>query len=186
MRARTTSAPQIVAAASGAVLAATLAVGLPTGNADAGATSARGEAARKQPILRAFFGGRTVQYLNFGRINLRPGNKVSTIWRIGGGVPGQRDVIAGVTGSATYPAHVRAREVTWASGARPRPLRPAADVVRARARGEATVATTRTVLNAPVLGFRQTRHAGFARNRTIHYYELGRVSVAPGNEVLPI
>lgn len=37
-----------------------------------------------------------------------------------------------------------------------------------------------------MLGFGQVRHAGFARDKVIHYYELGAVKLRPGNEVLPI
>jgi hypothetical protein len=65
-------------------------------------------------------------------------------------------------------------------------LRSAAEVQQAVAAGEATVEQTRTVVNCPVLGFGQVRHPGFSRGKTIHYYELGKVRVAAGNEVLPL
>jgi hypothetical protein len=56
----------------------------------------------------------------------------------------------------------------------------------AQASGDLTITTTPRVVNVALLGFGQTRHAGFAKGRTIHYYELGVVKIAPGNEVLPI
>ncbi len=52
--------------------------------------------------------------------------------------------------------------------------------------GEVTIAKTTTVVNCPVLGFEQKRVAGFSAGRTIHYYDLGPVKVAPGNAELPL
>jgi hypothetical protein len=43
-----------------------------------------------------------------------------------------------------------------------------------------------TVINCPVLGFGQKRVPGFSAGKTIHYYDLGPVKVAPGNVVLPL
>ena len=37
-----------------------------------------------------------------------------------------------------------------------------------------------------MLGFGQKRVAGYSAGKTIHYYDLGPVKVAPGNEVLPL
>ena len=37
-----------------------------------------------------------------------------------------------------------------------------------------------------MLGFGQKRVAGFSAGKTIHYYDLGPVKVAPGNDVLPL
>src|SRR5687768_18122671 len=62
-------------------------------------------------------------------------------------------------------------------------LRSAVAVRAAAARDELTLRRTSRVINAPLLGFGQTRHAGFAKGRQIHYYELGTVKVAPGNEI---
>ena len=45
----------------------------------------------------------------------------------------------------------------------------------AEANGDLTIRATSRVVSAPLLGFGQTRHAGFARGETIHYYELGLV-----------
>jgi hypothetical protein len=76
--------------------------------------------------------------------------------------------------------------VTWKPDATARVLRSAAAVKGAQANGDLTIQSTSRVVNAALLGFGQTRHAGFAKGKTIHYYELGVVKVAPGNEVLPI
>ena len=43
-----------------------------------------------------------------------------------------------------------------------------------------------TVVNCPVLGFGQERHAGFSAGHVIHYYDLGPVKVVPGNVVVPL
>jgi len=37
-----------------------------------------------------------------------------------------------------------------------------------------------------VLGFGQKRVAGFSGGHVIHYYDLGPVKVAPGNDVVPL
>lgn len=152
----------------------------------ASAVPARAELAKKQPILRGFAQGKAVRYFDFGTIRLKSGNAVSTLWRVEGGAPGQRVVIAAVPGRPGYSALARVKRVVWKPGTTPRILRSSADISGARAKGEVTVATTKTIVNAPVLGFGQTRHSGFARGATIHYYELGKVAVAPGNEILPI
>ena len=77
-------------------------------------------------------------------------------------------------------------DVTFKAGVKPHLLRSRSDVESARRRGEVTVAATATVVNCPVLGFGQKRVAGFSAGKTIHYYDLGPVKVAPGNAVLPL
>src|SRR5262249_60257795 len=59
-------------------------------------------------------------------------------------------------------------------------------VKKAAAAGEVTIAATTTVVNCPVLGFGQKRIAGFSGGHVIHYYDLGPVNVAPGNDVVPL
>jgi hypothetical protein len=59
-------------------------------------------------------------------------------------------------------------------------------VKKAAAAGEVTIAATATVVNCPVLGFGQKRVAGFSGGHVIHYYDLGPVKVAPGNDVVPL
>jgi hypothetical protein len=143
-------------------------------------------APKKQKVLVAFHRGRTVRYFDFGRIRLRAGNKLAPIWVFSNGVSGQRSIVDSAPGQRGYSALRRVNSVTWSAGATPRVLRSASAVRSARSQGDVTIRSTSRVVNAPLLGFGQTRHAGFAKDRTIHYYELGLVKIAPGNEVLPI
>ena len=163
-----------------AVASVTLAAALPQGGATVEA------APKKQKELVAFYRGRSVRYFDFGRIRLHPGNKLAPIWVFSNGAAGQRSIVDNVPGQKAYSALRKVTTVTWAADATSRVLRSASAVKTAKSRGEVTIRTTSRVVNAPLLGFGQTRHAGFAKGRTIQYYELGVVNVAPGNEVLPI
>jgi hypothetical protein len=143
-------------------------------------------APKKQKVLTAFYRDRTVRYFDYGRIRLRPGNKLAPIWVLSNGASGQLAIVDSVPGQKQYSALRKVNVVTWAADASMRVLRSASAVRTARSRGEVTIRSTTRVVNAPLLGFRQVRHAGFAKGRTIHYYELGLVKVGPGNEILPI
>jgi hypothetical protein len=140
----------------------------------------------KQKVLVGYYRDRTVRYFDFGRIKLRAGNKVAPIWVFSNGASGQRSIVDNTPGQKGYSALRKVNTVTWTADATPRVLRSASAVRSARSEGDVTVTSTSRVVNAPLLGFGQTRHAGFAKGRTIHYYELGLVKVAPGNEILPI
>ena len=133
-----------------------------------------------------FYKGRTVRYLDFGPIKLRPGNKVAPIWVFTNGADGQRNVIDVAPGDRGYTPLWRVVMVTWTDSATPRVLRSAADVRRAVAAGDATLERTSTVVNCPVVGFGQEQTAGFHRGSTIAYYDLGPVKLARGNKVAPI
>lgn len=141
---------------------------------------------KKQPAVSGFFQGRTVKYFDFGPIKLKPGNKIAPIWVFTNGASGQRNVLDTVPGRPGYSPLWQVNEVTWSSTATPRVLTSATTIKAAAAAGELAVARTKTVVNCPVLGFGQVRHAGFSGGKTIHYYELGAVKVAPGNEVIPL
>jgi hypothetical protein len=143
-------------------------------------------APKKQKVLLGFHENRTVKYFDFGRIRLRPGNKLASIWVVANGPAGQRAIFDSVPGKKRYSALREVSTVTWSANATPRMLRSAAAVRAARASGDVTIRNTSRVINAPLLGFGQKRHAGFAKGKVIHYYELGVVKVAPGNEILPI
>jgi hypothetical protein len=143
-------------------------------------------APKKQPVLVGFYRNRTISYFDYGRIKLRSGNKLAPIWIIANGVRGQRSIVDSVPGDKQYSALRKVNTVIWSTDATPRMLRSAAAVRAAQRLGDVTIRSTSRVVNAPLLGFGQTRHAGFARGKRIHYYELGAVKVAPGNEVLPI
>ena len=132
------------------------------------------------------FNGKKIKYFDFDTIKLVAGNKVAPIWTVTGGAAGQDAIVGSVPGSPDYSALHKVSEVTWKSGATPRLLTSVQDVTAAAAAGDVTVTETERVINAPLLEFGQERHAGYAKGQTIHYYELGKVKVAPGNAVLPI
>jgi hypothetical protein len=143
-------------------------------------------APKKQKVLVGFYRNRTVNYFDYGRIKLRPGNKLAPIWVFTNGPDGQRSIVDSAPGDKQYSALHKVNTVTWNANATPRVLRSYDAVRSALANGELTIESTARVVNAALLGFGQKRHAGFAKGKTIHYYELGLVKVAPGNEVLPI
>lgn len=164
---------------------------LPVAVAHAGGSATRQQnaatlAAKKQSVLVGWYRGKTVKYFDFGRIRLRRGNRTAPVWLVTNGARGQRAIFDVVPGPKRYTALWRVHRVTWKAQKTPRMLKSASAIARARAAGQLVVRPVQKVINAPLLGFGQTRHAGFARNQTIHYYELGLVKVAPGNEVLPI
>src|SRR6266511_4898789 len=140
----------------------------------------------KQPVATGFYEGTTVRYLDFGPIKLKPGNKLAPIWTFTNGAAGQRNVIDTVPGERSYTPLWRVRKVTWSIGRTRRVLKSADAVKKAAAVGDVTIVRTSTVVNCPVLGFGQKRVAGFSAGKTIHYYDLGPVKVAPGNAVLPL
>jgi hypothetical protein len=142
--------------------------------------------AKKQPVVVGFHKGKTVRYYDFGPIKLKPGNKVAPIWVFTNGASGQRNVIDAVPGDKAYSPLWQVNRVTWADGSTPRVLRSRSEIQQAAAAGELRIARTSVVVNCPVLGFGQKRHAGFSSGRTIHYYDLGAVKVRPGNAVVDL
>jgi hypothetical protein len=143
-------------------------------------------APKKQPVTLGFYEGKTVRYFDFGPIKLRPGNKLAPIWTFTNGAPDQRNIIDTVPGEKDYSPLWQVNEVTWAAGRTPRLLTSADAVKKAAAAGEVSIEQTATVVNCPVLGFGQKRIAGFSAGHVVHYYDLGPVTVAPGNAVVPL
>lgn len=143
-------------------------------------------AAAAQPVVPAFYRGRTVRTFDFGPIKLQRGNEVAPIWTFTNGAAGQQAVIDTVPGQKTYTPLWTVRRVTWAPGSTRRKLTSAAAVRSAEQRGEVTVRATSTIVNGPVLGFGQERITGLSAGREIHYYDLGPVEVRPGNAVVPL
>ena len=170
------------------LILALAAIALTTAVAGAQPTHALGTQAapKKQKVLIGFYKNRTVKYFDYGQIKLRSGNKLAPIWVFANGADGQRSIVDSAPGDKQYSALHKVNTVTWKTDATPRILRSAAAVQGAQADGDLTVKSTSKIVNAALLGFGQTRHAGFAKSKTIHYYELGVVKVAPGNEILPI
>jgi hypothetical protein len=140
----------------------------------------------KKAITPGFYRGKTVGYFDFGPIKLQPGNKLAPIWAVANGAGGQHNIVDTVPGQADYSPLWQVNMVTFAQGVTPYLLRSKADVDAAVAKGDAAVTQTSTVVNCPVLGFGQKRVAGFSGGKTIHYYDLGPVKVAAGNDVVPL
>jgi hypothetical protein len=141
---------------------------------------------QKQPVVHGFYRGRTVGYFDFGPIKLRPGNRLAPIWAFTNAAPGQRNVVDTVPGRKDYSPLWQVSMVTWTAGTTPRVLKSAAAVKAAAAAGDVRIVRTKVVVNCPVLGFGQKKVAGFSRGKTIQYYDLGPVKVAPGNRTLPL
>jgi hypothetical protein len=139
-----------------------------------------------QKAVSGFYKGRSVRYLDFGVVKLKPGNKVAPIWVVENGAKGQRNVIDVAPGDAGYTPLWRVVMVRFADGVAPRLLRSAAEVRVARAAGEVTLRQTNVVVNCPVLGFGQKTTLGFDDGDTVAYLDLGPVKLKPGNKVAPI
>ena len=154
--------------------------------ATAGQATAHAASAGKKPVTTGFYRGHTVGYYDFGPIKLEPGNRLAPIWTVTNGVPGQHNIIDTVPGAADYTPLWQLNKVTFKAGAKPHLLRSRAEVQAASRAGEVTITRTSTIVNCPVLGFGQKRVAGFSAGKTIHYYDLGPVKVAPGNAELPL
>ena len=144
------------------------------------------QAPKKQPVVNGFYKGKAVRYFDFGPVKLNPGNRVEPIWTFTNGAAGQHNIIDTVPGKKDYTPLWQVNQVTWAAGKTPRVLTSADAVRKALAAGELEIKQTATVVNCPVLGFRQKRHAGFSGGHVTHYYDLGPVKVAPGNAVVPL
>jgi hypothetical protein len=138
----------------------------------------------KKPVTPGFFRGKSVGYLDFGPIKLKPGNKLAPLWTVTNGAAGQHNIIDTVPGRPDYSPLWQINKVTWKDGVTPRLLKSAAEVKAAAASGDVTIQKTSLVVNCPVLGFGQKKVAGFSGGRVIHYLDLGPVKVAPGNDVV--
>jgi hypothetical protein len=140
----------------------------------------------EQTVVRGFFRGTTVRYLDLGPIRLAPGNIVAPIWAVTNPRKGQMNVIDVVPGMDAYTPLWRVTMVTWKKGADKRVLKSAAAVRAAVRNGEVTLRRTSIVVNCPVLGFGQPETIGFYRDITVGYLDLGAVKLRPGNTVAPI
>ena len=140
----------------------------------------------KKPATAGFNRGQSIRYFHFGPIKLKAGYKVAPIWTVTNGVAAQHNIVDTVPGQSDYTPLWKLNKVTFKAGVTPHLLRSRSEVLAAVSAGEATVSATSTVVNCPVLGFGQKRVAGFSAGKTIHYYDLGPVKVAPGNAVLPL
>jgi len=172
------------------LLTLALLVALSAASIAAAAPSGHGQKPTKlvkpSSLTPGFFQGRSVRYFDFGPVKLAPGNKLAPIWVVKNGAAGQRNVIDTVPGRKDYSPLWAVVEVTWHDGATPRVLRSADAVRAADEAGEVTLRKTAIVVNCPVFGFGQKEVLGFAKGKTIAYYDLGPVRLKPGNKVAPI
>ena len=171
----------VLAAASVALVALVVAA-----TAMAASTRSSAGIGGKKPVTVGFYRGQSIGYFDFGPIKLKAGNKIAPIWTVTNGVKTQHNIVDTVPGRSDYTPLWQLNKVTFKPGVKPRLLRSRSDVLAAVRDGQATVSATATVVNCPVLGFGQKRIAGFSAGKTIHYYDLGPVKVAPGNDVLPL
>jgi hypothetical protein len=140
----------------------------------------------KKPVTAGFYRNRTIGYFDFGPIKLKPGNKLAPLWTVTNGVANQHNIVDTVPGQVAYSPLWQINKVTFKAGVTAYLLKSKSAVESAVSKGDATITRTSTVVNCPVLGFGQKRVAGFSAGKTIHYYDLGPVKVAPGNAVLPL
>jgi hypothetical protein len=88
-----------------------------------------------QQATEGFYRGQTIEYLDFGPVKLRPGNKVAPIWAVTNGVDDQYNIVDVVPGQPGYTPLWDVVLVTWKDGATPRKLTSAAAVRKAIAAG---------------------------------------------------
>jgi hypothetical protein len=105
----------------------------------------------RQAATEGFYRGQTIEYLDFGPVKLKPGNKVAPLWSVTNGVEDQYNIIDVVPGQPGYTPLWDVRLVTWKSGVTPRKLTSAAAVRKALAAGQATLKHAWVVVNCPVV-----------------------------------
>jgi hypothetical protein len=104
-----------------------------------------------QKATEGFFRGHTIEYLDFGPIKLKPGNKTADLWTVTNGVKGQYNIVDVVPGMAGYTPLWDVNMVTWKAGVAPRLLTSAAAVRKALSAGEVTMKEPGIVVNCPVI-----------------------------------
>jgi hypothetical protein len=104
-----------------------------------------------QKATEGFYRGQVIEYLDFGPVKLKPGNKVAPLWSVTNGVEDQYNIVDVVPGQTGYTPLWGINLVTWKSGVTPRKLTSAAAVRKARSAGEVTVKAAGLVVNCPVI-----------------------------------
>jgi hypothetical protein len=117
------------------------------------AAPAMGDSIRHFPqkATEGFYRGQTIEYLDFGPVKLKPGNKLADLWSVTNGVDDQYNIVDVVPGQTGYTPLWDVNLVTWKDGAAPRKLTSAAAVRRAVKAGEVTVKQAGSVVNCPVI-----------------------------------
>jgi hypothetical protein len=105
----------------------------------------------QQQATEGFYRGQTIEYLDFGPVKLKPGNKVAPIWSVTNGVEDQYNIIDVVPGQKGYTPLWDVNLVTWKNGATPRKLTSAAAVRKALSAGEVTIKDAGVVVNCPLI-----------------------------------
>ncbi len=104
-----------------------------------------------QQATEGFYRGQTIEYLDFGPVKLKPGNKVAPIWAVTNGVDGQYNIIDVVPGQKGYTPLWDVMLVTWKDGATKRMLTSASAVRKALAAGDVTMKRPGIVVNCPLI-----------------------------------
>jgi hypothetical protein len=105
----------------------------------------------QQNATEGFYRGQTIEYLDFGPVKLKPGNKVADIWSVTNGLEGQYNIVDVVPGQKGYTPLWDVNLVTWKDGATKRKLTSAAAVRKALSAGEVTIKEAGIVVNCPVI-----------------------------------
>ena len=104
-----------------------------------------------QKASEGFYRGHTIEYLDFGPIKVKPGNRTADLWSVTNGVKGQYNIVDTVPGQAGYTPLWDVNLVTWKAGVTPRLLTSAAAARKALSAGEVTMKEAGVVVNCPVL-----------------------------------
>jgi hypothetical protein len=117
------------------------------------AAPAMGDSIRhfSQKATEGFYRGQTIEYLDFGPVKLKPGNKLADLWSVTNGVDDQYNIVDVVPGQKGYSPLWSVNLVTWKAGMTPRKLTGAASVRQALKAGEVSVKPAGVVVNCPVI-----------------------------------
>ena len=104
-----------------------------------------------QKATEGFYRGQTIEYLDFGPVKLKPGNKLADLWSVTNGVDGQYNIVDVVPGQKGYTPLWDVNLVTWKPAATKRKLTSATDVRKALTAGQVTMKESGMVVNCPVI-----------------------------------
>jgi hypothetical protein len=104
-----------------------------------------------QTATEGFYRGQTIEYLDFGPVKLKPGNKVAPLWSVTNGVQGQYNIVDVVPGQSGYSPLWSVTLLTWKSAVAPRLLTSAAAARKALAAGDVSAKRPGIVVNCPVI-----------------------------------
>lgn len=139
-----------------------------------------------QMPVTGYFRGHDVRYLDLGPVALAKNTNgsfvsdVDPLWHVTNGPVRQRNIIDNVPGLNSpddYTPLWQVVLVTWAPGRTPHLLKSAKDVAHEVAEGDVSLKSTNTVVNCPVLGYRQPVTRGFIRHQSVKYLDLGAIAL---------